>query len=131
MTESFRAHKLSVSLSVNDLQKSLAWYRDVVGFTEGERYERDGSLRAVVLEAGDIQILIGQDDGAKGVNRTKGQGMSFQFTTNQSIDDIANRIKANGGALESEPIDTPWGARTFRLSDPDGFRFVISSERSR
>lgn len=131
MTESFRAHKLSVSLSVNDLQKSLAWYRDVVGFTEGERYERDGSLKAVVLEAGDIQILIGQDDGAKGVNRTKGQGMSFQFTTNQSIDDIANRIKANGGALESEPIDTPWGARTFRLSDPDGFRFVISSERSR
>lgn len=131
MTNSFRAHKLSVSLSVNDLQKSLAWYRDVVGFTEGERYERDGSLKAVVLEAGDIQILIGQDDGAKGVNRTKGQGMSFQFTTNQSIDDIANRIKANGGALESEPIDTPWGARTFRLSDPDGFRFVISSERSR
>lgn len=131
MTNSFRAHKLSVSLSVNDLQKSLAWYRDVVGFTEGERYERDGSLKAVVLEAGDIQILIGQDDGAKGVNRTKGQGMSFQFTTNQSIDDIANRIKANGGTLESEPIDTPWGARTFRLSDPDGFRFVISSERSR
>jgi uncharacterized glyoxalase superfamily protein PhnB len=131
MTESFRAQKLSVSLSCNDLQKSLAWYRDIVGFTEGERYERDGSLRAVVLEAGDMQILIGQDDGAKGMNRAKGQGMSFQFTTDQSIDDIANRIKANGGTLESDPIDTPWGARTFRLSDPDGFKLVISSERSR
>jgi uncharacterized glyoxalase superfamily protein PhnB len=131
MTESFTAQKLSISLSCNDLQKSLAWYRDVVGFTEGERYERDGSLRAVVLEAGDMQILIGQDDGAKGMNRAKGQGMSFQFTTNQGIDDIANRIKANGGTLESEPIDTPWGARTFRLSDPDGFKLVISSERSR
>lgn len=131
MTESLRAQKLSISLSCNDLQKSLAWYRDVVGFTEGERYERDGSLRAVVLEAGDMQILIGQDDGAKGMNRAKGQGMSFQFTTDQSIDDIANRIKSNGGTLESEPIDTPWGARTFRLSDPDGFKIVISSERSR
>jgi uncharacterized glyoxalase superfamily protein PhnB len=131
MTESFRAQKLSVSLSCNDLQKSLAWYRDVVGFTEGERYERDGSLRAVVLGAGDMQILIGQDDGAKGMNRAKGQGMSFQFTTDQSVDDIANRIKVNGGTLESDPIDTPWGARTFRLADPDGFTLVISSERSR
>jgi uncharacterized glyoxalase superfamily protein PhnB len=131
MTESFRAQKLSVSLSCNDLLKSLAWYRDVVGFTEGERYERDGSLRAVVLGAGDMQILIGQDDGAKGMNRAKGQGMSFQFTTDQSVDDIANRIKANGGTLESDPIDTPWGARTFRLADPDGFTLVISSERSR
>jgi uncharacterized glyoxalase superfamily protein PhnB len=131
MTESFRAQKLSVSLSCNDLLKSLAWYRDVVGFTEGERYERDGSLRAVVLGAGDMQILIGQDDGAKGMNRAKGQGMSFQFTTDQSVDDIANRIKVNGGTLESDPIDTPWGARTFRLADPDGFTLVISSERSR
>jgi uncharacterized glyoxalase superfamily protein PhnB len=131
MTEPFRPHKLSISLSVNDLQKSLAWYRDVVGFSEGERYERNGALRAVVLEAGDIQILIGQDDGAKGLNRAKGQGMSFQFTTNQSIDDIASRIKANGGTLESDPFDTPWGARTFRLTDPDGFKLVISSERSR
>jgi uncharacterized glyoxalase superfamily protein PhnB len=131
MTESFRAQKLSVSLSCNDLLKSLTWYRDVAGFTEGERYERDGSLRAVVLAAGDIQILIGQDDGAKGMNRAKGQGMSFQFTTDQNIDDIANRIKSNGGTLEHEPMDTPWGARTFRLADPDGFTLVISSERSR
>jgi hypothetical protein len=30
--------------------------------------------------------------------------------------------------LESEPADA-WGARVFRLRDPDGFKLVISSER--
>ncbi len=44
-------------------------------------------------------------------------------------DDIAKGIKERGGTLESEPADMPWGARIFRLKDPDGYRFTISSER--
>ena len=48
----------------------------------------------------------------------------------QNIDELATRIKASGGVLEAEPVDTPWGARVFRLRDPDGFKFVISSGRS-
>jgi uncharacterized glyoxalase superfamily protein PhnB len=129
LPESFRARSLSASLTVRDLQASLAWYRDVVGFTVAQEYQRDGTLRAVALEAGTVRILIGQDDGAKGLDRVKGQGFSLQFTTAQSIDAIADRIKAHGGTLESEPTDMPWGVRMFRLVDPDGFKLVISSER--
>jgi uncharacterized glyoxalase superfamily protein PhnB len=55
--------------------------------------------------------------------------MSMQFITSQSIDDLANRIKSGGGALESEPADMPWGVRMFRVRDPDGFKFAFSSER--
>jgi uncharacterized glyoxalase superfamily protein PhnB len=116
-------------LTVKDLQKSLAWYHDVVGFTVDQRHEREGRLRAVALKAGDVRLLIGQDDGAKGWDRVKGEGFSLQITTGQSVDEIAKRIKERGGTLESEPTDTPWGARVFRLRDPDGFRLTISSER--
>ena len=125
--ESFRARTLSASLTVRDLQKSLAWYRDVVGFTVDRSYEREGKLRAVALKAGDVRLLIGQDDGAKGWDRVKGEGFSLQITTDQNVDEIANRIKELGGTLESEPADMPWGARIFRLQDPDGFKFAISS----
>jgi uncharacterized glyoxalase superfamily protein PhnB len=31
--------------------------------------------------------------------------------------------------LETEPADMPWGARVFRLVDPDGYKLSISSER--
>jgi uncharacterized glyoxalase superfamily protein PhnB len=127
--EPFQARTLSASLTVRDLQGSLAWYRDVVGFTVHQRYERGGALRAVALSAGPVRILIGQDDGAKGLDRAKGEGFSLMITTAQDVDAIAARIKAAGGTLESEPADTPWGARMFRVHDPDGFMLVFSSER--
>jgi len=118
---------LGASLTVNDLQKSLAWYRDVVGFTVDRQHERDGKLMAISLRAGDVRLLIGQDDGAKGTNRVKGEGFSLLVTTAQNIDDLAARVKAHGGTIETGPVDMPWGARMFRLRDPDGFRITISS----
>jgi uncharacterized glyoxalase superfamily protein PhnB len=51
----------------------------------------------------------------------------MQFTTDQDIDEIADRIKEHGGALETEPTDMPWGPRVFRVLDPDGFRLVFST----
>ena len=127
--ESFRAREMTASLTVKDLQKSLAWYRDVFGFTIDRRIERDGTLRAVALKAGTVRILLNQDDGARGTDRVKGEGFSLQFITSQSVDAVADRIKAHGGTLETEPADMPWGVRVFRVRDPDGFKFAISSER--
>lgn len=128
--ETFRARALGVSLTVKDLQKSLLWYRDVVGFIVDRKIERDGKLRAVALKAGAVRIMINQDDGAKGWDRVKGQGISLMFTTAQTVDGIAQRIKKMGGALQSEPTDMPWGARVFRVNDPDGFALVIASEQT-
>ncbi len=126
-SEPFRGRILTASLTVKDLQKSLAWYRDVVGFAVDRNYEREGKLMAVALKAGDVRLLIGQDDGAKGWDRVKGEGFSLQIKTDQNIDQIAGRIKAHGGTLDMEPADMPWGERVFRMKDPDGFRLTISS----
>ena len=123
----FRGRALSAALTVKDLERSLAWYREVMGFSVDRKHEREGKLVAVSLSAGDVRVLIVQDDGAKGLDRIKGEGFSLQITTDQDIDDIARRIKELGVQLETEPVDTPWGARVFRLRDPDGFKFAISS----
>lgn len=127
--ESFRARALSASITVADLEKSAAWYCDAIGFTVGLRYEREGKLLAVRLVAGDVELLLTQDDGAKGKERAKGEGISLMITTAQSVDAVAARIKASGGTLDAEPTDMPWGARAFRFRDPDGFKLTISSER--
>ena len=126
--QSFRGRTLTASLTVKDLQKSLAWYRDVVGFTVDQNHEREGKLTAVSLKAGDVRLLIVQDDGARGWDRVKGEGFSLQIITDQNVDEIAKRIKDLGGTLESPPADTPWGARVFRVRDPDGFKLVISHD---
>ena len=124
----FRARTLGVSLTVKDLAKSIAWYRDVAAFVVDETWERDGKVVGASLKAGDVDMLLNQDDGAKGWDRVKGEGFSMMLTTTMDIDRYAADIKSRGGVLETEPADMPWGARVFRLKDPDGFKLVISKE---
>lgn len=129
--ESFRARSLAASLTVKELPTSVRWYRDIVGFTVDQEHARDGVVRAVSLKAGDVRLLIGQDDGVKGWDRPKGEGFSLMITTAQDIDEVANRIEERGGTLEMKPTDTPWGTRVLRIVDPDGFRITITSEPRR
>lgn len=124
----FVAQKLGASLTVASLQQSVAWYRDVIGFAVAREYSPRGTLIAVALSAGSVEILLTQDNGAQGAERVKGQGFSLQFTTTQDIDELAAGIVERGGVLDNPPFDAG-GARAFRLRDPDGFKLVFSSPR--
>jgi catechol 2,3-dioxygenase-like lactoylglutathione lyase family enzyme len=127
-TEPLNASLLSASLTVADLPASVAWYRDVLGFTVVRSFDRGGVLFAASLRAGTVPVLLTQDNGARGGDRVKGEGMSLQLTTAQDIDALAAGIRERGGVLESDPADV-MGARAFRLRDLDGFKLVISSPR--
>jgi uncharacterized glyoxalase superfamily protein PhnB len=124
--EPLRADALYPSLTVSDLQTSVAWYRDVLGLEVQREMVRDGVVRAVALTAGAVRFLLNQDDGAKGANRPRGTCMSMNVATRQSVDAIAAHIKAHGGTLLTEPADMPWGMRVFRVADPDGYVFAVS-----
>jgi len=122
------AQSLEASLTTVDVQRSRDWYRDALGFAVDREFERDGRLFAISMRAGAVRILVTQDDGAKGVDRRKGDGFSLQLTTTDDIDAIADRAKQAGTTLDTEPA-VMWGVRAFRLRDPDGFRWTISSPR--
>ncbi len=125
--ETLRFRSVSAGLTVSDLQKSIAWYRDVAGFHVGELWRENGEVRGAEVMAGAARLFLGQDDWAKGRDRKKGEGIRLHLTTAQSVDEIASGIKQRGGKLDSEPADMSWGPRTFALSDPDGFKLTISS----
>jgi uncharacterized glyoxalase superfamily protein PhnB len=122
---------LSVSLTVDDLQKSMAWYHHVLGFTVTDRWERDGTLMGVELTAGSGVVMLGQDDWQKGRDRTKGEALRLYAETTQDIDSLAAQIKTRGGALSQEPSDEPWGARVLALEDPDGFKLSIFKNKKK
>ena len=121
------ADSLEASLTVGQLERSAAWYCDALGFAIDRRHEREGRLIAISLRAGAVKILLAQDDGAKGLDRLKGEGISLQITTSQPAEDIAARLKADGSTLDTEPTRMPWGVTVLRVRDPDGFRLTISS----
>jgi uncharacterized glyoxalase superfamily protein PhnB len=119
----------SPSLTVNDLEKSLGWYRDVLGFAVEETWKDAGKVVGVSLRAGDVSLMIGQDDWKKGRDRKKGEGFRIFCKTKANVDDLAQRIESKGGRLDQGPTDEPWGVRDISLTDPDGFKITIAAPR--
>ena len=120
----------SPSFTVNDLEKSLGWYRDVLGFGVEETWKNDdGKVVGVSLKAGDVSFMIGQDDWKKGHERKKGEGFRIYCETRKSVDDLAKRIETKGGRLDQGPTDQPWGVRDISVTDPDGFKITIARAR--
>jgi uncharacterized glyoxalase superfamily protein PhnB len=125
--ESLRLRSAGPSFTVSDVQKSLAFYRDVLGFTPKDRWEQDGALMGVEMVAGSVSFWLGQDDWKKGRDRVKGLGFRMYCETSQDVDAIAGRIRDAGVTLLEEPKDEPWGGRAFALVDPDGFTITFAT----
>jgi lactoylglutathione lyase len=125
--ETLRLRAAEPSFTVNDLEASLSWYRDTLGFIVKERWEREDRLVGVELAAGSVSFYLSQDNWQKGRDRVKGEGFRLYCTTGQNVDRLAAAIRARGGRLLEEPHDEPWGARALAVADPDGFKVTITS----
>jgi uncharacterized glyoxalase superfamily protein PhnB len=128
--KTLRLSSMNPSLTVNDLGESMAWYRDVLGCQVGELWQHEGVVMGAELKAGDVTIMVSQDDWKMGRDRVKGQGIRFYCSTTQDVDKMAAGIKARGGTLVSEPKDE-WGMRAFAIADPDGFKITIAKTLKR
>jgi len=125
--ESLRLHSAGPSFTVDDLDKSLAFYRDVLGFTQKDQWMENGVVTGVELVAGSVTFWLGQDDWKKGRGRVKGEGFRIYCGTTQDVDALAARVRAAGTSLADEPRDMEWGGRAFAVRDPDGFLVTIAT----
>ena len=124
-----RLRQATPGFTVNDLQRSLAFYRDILGFHEGEPWMQDGRMMGIEMKAGTIAFYLGQDDFKKGRDRVKGLGFRIYCDTADNVDQLAARIKARGGVLDHDPLTQPWGSRDFGITDPDGYHLTISNQK--
>jgi uncharacterized glyoxalase superfamily protein PhnB len=124
-----RATSIAPNLTVDDLQKSIAFFEGL-GFGIEERWEEKGVLLGVMLRGGEARVGLSQDDWKKGRDRRKGLGMRIYIETSQDINNLAARAKEAGVTLAAEPQDTPWGSRAFEVTEPSGFLITISSPSS-
>lgn len=132
-TAAINATNLGCSITCKDLQASIRFYRDAIGFAVAHTFENDGKVVAAVVAAGDCRIVLNQDDGKLGWERVKGQGFYLQINVASAadVDAAAVRIAGAGGTLLNEPADRPWGARVFQFKDPDGFKLGVSTPLAR
>jgi catechol 2,3-dioxygenase-like lactoylglutathione lyase family enzyme len=121
------AQDSAVNLTCTDIHASVRFYTEGLGFEIVQRMDRDGKLQYVAMRAGNAQVGVGQDDFAKGRDRSKGVGLRIWFHTTQDITTLAGRATGAGLTLDFGPAKLPWGPMAFEVTDPDGFKITVSN----
>jgi catechol 2,3-dioxygenase-like lactoylglutathione lyase family enzyme len=96
---------------VADVDASIAFYRDVLGFDEDFRF---GTY--VGLKLGDFYLHLSQSDGQ---GRPIGAGTVYVFC--DEVDTFfTDRVAGKAVDLVQAPMNAPYGMRDFIIRDPDG-----------
>lgn len=117
------------NITVNDLDGSLAFYRDALGL-EVRNDVGSGEFRWVTLGSHsrpDAEIVLSEphagrsqaDGDAMQELLTKGVLPMVVFRTDD-LDAMFERVRASGAEVTQEPIDQPWGPRDCAFRDPSG-----------
>lgn len=109
-------------IAVNDLGRSAAYYRDVLGFTIREI--GDDGWR--FFEKDSCTIMAGHCPDALAPEKL-GDHSYFAYLQVDGIDDYFARVQANGGRILKALTDEPWGMREFALETIDGHRIMFGS----
>ena len=122
-------------ITVNDVDESLAFYRDALGLEVRNDVASDG-FRWVTLGSAaqpDLELVLSEphagrsqaDGDALQELLTKGVLPVSVFRTDD-LDAAFERVRASGAEVLQEPIDQPWGPRDCAFRDPSGTTVRIS-----
>jgi catechol 2,3-dioxygenase-like lactoylglutathione lyase family enzyme len=123
------------NITVNDLDESLAFYRDGLGL-ETRNDVASGGFRWVTLGSSaqpDLEIVLSEphagrsqaDGDALQELLTKGVLPLLVFRS-EDLDETFEKVRASGAEVLQEPIDQPWGPRDCAFRDPSGNMVRIS-----
>jgi lactoylglutathione lyase len=111
-------------IATNDLPRSLAFYRDLLGARVDYRFPDDGEPLYVGLVIGGSHIGIGFDP--EPLAPPDGRRVTL-WVYADDCDAAVERLRAGGVTVLGEPRDEPWGERVARVVDPDGNQVLIGS----
>lgn len=107
-------------LSVRDLARSAAYYRDVLGFTIHEI--GDDGWRWYVKDGCTIMAGEGRDETPAA---ELGDHSYFAYIWLDDVDAYYEAVRANGARILKPLRDEPWGTREFALQTIDGHRIMF------
>ncbi|BCP51500.1 lactoylglutathione lyase [Kaistia sp. 32K] len=129
-----------IAIKVKEEARTLAFYRDGLGFPEMFRLNHeDGRLWLAYLRISDTQYLeVFPEAEGDAASRPGTNGIDHICLQVEGIDEVAERVKANGIALcrwtqtpdgpallpdpDAAPVLGQDGNRQFWIKDPDGIR---------
>jgi predicted lactoylglutathione lyase len=130
-----------ITLAVADLGRSVAFYRDGLGWpTDGivgqqfhdEVTGADGTIAIFTLDAGLMFLLYERANLAKDAGLPPGPPSSTEFSlgiparSQAEVDELLRQAEAAGGTLTAPAHMRPFGVYSGHFTDPDGHLFEIA-----
>jgi catechol 2,3-dioxygenase-like lactoylglutathione lyase family enzyme len=124
-----------ITLAVNDLPRSVAFYRDGLGWPTsgivGQEFHddttgADGTIAMFNLEGGLTFALYERHNLAKDASISFGPPSATEFSlavlvdSQADVDRLLREVEAAGGTLTAPPHMRPFGVYSGYFADPDG-----------
>jgi lactoylglutathione lyase len=120
--------ELRVTLTVENFEQALAFYRDALGLEQLADWSTDDG-KVVVLAAGRATLELFDQAQAASVDEIEaGRRVSGTVRLALKVPDseqAARELVAAGGDEVAPPVTTPWGDRNARVQAPDGMQLTL------
>jgi catechol 2,3-dioxygenase-like lactoylglutathione lyase family enzyme len=136
-----RAKFSFITLAVDDLDRSVAFYRDGLGWPTdgivGQEYHdeitgADGTIAFFALDAGLLLGLYERANLSKDASLPPGPRSSTEFSlgipagSQAEVDEQLRQVERAGGTLTAPAHMRPFGVYSGYFTDPDGHLFEIA-----
>ena len=115
-------NSLTISVSVSDLERSITWYREMLGFELIYKLDEYGWCEVASPIAG-VSIGLGQTEELKVTGATPAWGV-------KDIDAARKYLESNGVRFEGETETVGGMAKLATFYDPDGNPYMLAQNLS-
>ena len=118
-----------ITLGVQDLDRSVDFYRDGLGLPLQEGYEGQIAFFELI---GTWLALYPRESLAADANQSpngdgfQGFTMAHNVRSREDVDQLISKASSAGAQVVKEPQDTEWGGYLGYFIDPDGFLWEIA-----
>lgn len=125
--------QLRLIIETDDFDRTVAFYRDVLGLTERPAFATEGDDRVAILEVGDATIEIATPTHARNIdvieNVPASKGPSLRLALEVADTPAAVRASREAGIeVIADATDTPFRSVNARVQGPAGWQVTFFQE---